>query len=78
MLTSANLENARNTRNQEQALKFCHEAKKALRRIDVSASMADRNELDRIIAAYHEHGRVLEDLGHSEKALKSYNEADKL
>ncbi|KAF9349468.1 hypothetical protein BGX26_012239 [Mortierella sp. AD094] len=78
VLANANLDNARNTEDRERALKFCHEAKKALRRIDVSASMTDRIELDQIIAAYRQLGRMLEGLGFSEKALKSYNLADKL
>lgn len=77
-LANANLENARKTQDQKRALKYCDEARTTLRRIDISASTTDQSQLDQIITAYREHGRVLENLGFSEKAKKSNSEADKL
>ncbi|KAG0309998.1 hypothetical protein BGZ99_000736, partial [Dissophora globulifera] len=70
-----NLESARNTQDQQRALKICKDAKSALDRINIPASIADINH---IIAAYREHGRVLKNLGRDNEALVSYNKADEL
>lgn len=78
VLANANLENARQEPDRDRALKFRDEAETALRRIDTSAGTTDQSKLDQIIVAFREHGRVLDVWKVSEKALKSYNKADKL
>ncbi|KAG0306081.1 hypothetical protein BGZ99_001893, partial [Dissophora globulifera] len=74
-LVNPNLRLARNTQDRKQALKYCKAAKKELERIEVSENLT---YLDQIIAAYHEHGLVLEKLGCVDEAKTSYNIADKL
>ena len=75
IFANANLESARITQDRKQALKYCKAAKKELGKIKASASLT---YLDQIIAAYREHGAVLEKLGFSDKATRSNNKADKL
>ncbi|KAG0300300.1 hypothetical protein BGZ98_009300, partial [Dissophora globulifera] len=75
VLSNANLRIASSTEDRKQALKYCKAAKKDLERIKVTESSA---YLDQIIAAYREHGEVLERLGFSSEAMISYSMADKL
>ncbi|KAG0323621.1 hypothetical protein BGZ99_002676 [Dissophora globulifera] len=74
-LANVNLKIARSTQDRKQALKYCKIAKKELERIDVSGSSM---HLDQIIAAYREHGGIMDKLGFNDKAIKSYRMADKL
>ncbi|KAI1320807.1 hypothetical protein EDD11_009764 [Mortierella claussenii] len=77
-IANAHLENARKAQNRERVLKFCLGADTALRRIDYSAVTTNQSDLDQIIVAFREQGRILEVWNLSDKALKSYNKAKKL
>ncbi|KAG0307764.1 hypothetical protein BGZ98_009836 [Dissophora globulifera] len=72
---NVNLKFARNAQDGKQILKYCKAAKKELEKIKVSESLI---YLDQIIAAYREHGGVLEKLGFSSDAAISYNMANNL
>ncbi|KAI1313855.1 hypothetical protein EDD11_002456 [Mortierella claussenii] len=72
------LDNARKAQSRERAVKFCSEVDTALRRIDFSAVTTDQSQLEQIIVAFREHGRVLESWNLADKALRSYNTAKKL
>jgi len=72
---NTHLVNARNTDDRRQAQKLCDEAKEALERMDISKSSQDR---DKIVAAYREHGKLLEKLGLGDEAQLSYNKVDEL
>ncbi|KAG0299594.1 hypothetical protein BGZ98_009915, partial [Dissophora globulifera] len=69
------LENARNTQDQQRALKLCKDAKSALERINVPESIMD---VDGIIATYREHGGMLKGLGCDSEADLSYKKAEEL
>lgn len=77
-VASANsmLENARNTQDKNQALKFCGDAETQLKRVDIKAT--EQTMLGQIVATYREHGIVLERWGYSDKALKSNDKASRL
>ncbi|KAI1295073.1 hypothetical protein EDD11_008032 [Mortierella claussenii] len=77
-VANANLDNARKAQSRERAVKFCNEVETALRRIDFSAVTTDQSQLEQIIVAFREHGRVLERWNLDDKAQKSYNKAKSL
>ncbi|KAI1290652.1 hypothetical protein EDD11_009126, partial [Mortierella claussenii] len=75
---NTSLDIARKAQSRERAIKFCNDADTALRRIDTSAVTTDQTQLEQIIIAFREHGRVLEKWKLNDKAQRSYNKAKKL
>ncbi|KAG0009133.1 hypothetical protein BGZ80_002701, partial [Entomortierella chlamydospora] len=74
------LDNARKERNPSRALQLCSDAKSqikvaekifSIKRVDDSAQNIG------IANAYHEHGKLLDELGNHDKAQKSHNKAEK-
>ncbi|OAQ25253.1 hypothetical protein K457DRAFT_23344, partial [Linnemannia elongata AG-77] len=72
---NTHLENAKETKDRRRAQKLCDNAKEALERMDISKSIKDH---DQIIAAFRQHGELLEKLGLPDEAQLSYSKADQL
>ncbi|OAQ22941.1 hypothetical protein K457DRAFT_25537, partial [Linnemannia elongata AG-77] len=72
---NTHLENAKETKDRRRAQKLCDNAKEALERMDISKSIKDH---DQIIAAFRQHGDLLEKLGLPDEAQLSYSKADEL
>ncbi len=78
------LENARKAKDVEIALVLCDEAeaslsqmKRALRKAHNPETLADQTLQAKIANVYFEHGKVLENLGHPDKAQVSFKKAEK-
>ncbi|KAF9560156.1 hypothetical protein EC968_006332 [Mortierella alpina] len=69
------LENAKKANDRRRAQKLCDSAKEALERMDISTTIKDQ---DQIIAAFRQHGDLLEKLGLPDEAQLSYSKADEL
>ncbi|UAW64649.2 pentapeptide repeat-containing protein [Mycoavidus sp. HKI] len=83
-LANCYLENARKAKDLEIALVLCDDAeaslsqmKRALRKAHTPETLADQTLRTKIGTVYFEHGKVLENLGHSDKAQVSYKKAEK-
>ncbi|KAF9556979.1 hypothetical protein EC968_007869 [Mortierella alpina] len=76
-LSRANVhfENAKKAKDRRHAQKLCDDAKEALDRMDISKSIKDHGQ---IIAAFRQHGDLLEKLGLPDKAQLSHSKADEL
>ncbi|KAF9272232.1 hypothetical protein BGZ68_002587, partial [Mortierella alpina] len=72
---NTHLENAQETKDRRRALKLCDDAKEALERMDISKNIKDH---DQIIAAFRQHGNLLEKLSLPDEAQLSYSKADEL
>ncbi|OAQ35917.1 hypothetical protein K457DRAFT_132557 [Linnemannia elongata AG-77] len=72
---NTHLENAKETKDRRQAQKLCDNAKEALERMNISKSIKDH---DQIIAAFRQHGDLLEKLGLPDEVQLSYSKADEL
>ncbi|KAF9400349.1 hypothetical protein BGX21_004496 [Mortierella sp. AD011] len=81
-LASQALENARKAKNKPaMALQLCNDAKSKIKDAEnILGTKKDRNPTlgNSIAIAYHEHGKLLNELGYHDKALKSHNKAKKL
>ncbi|KAF9351465.1 hypothetical protein BGX26_010549 [Mortierella sp. AD094] len=80
-LASEALDNARKAKNKPaKALQLCNDAKTKIKDAEnIIATKKDRNPAlgDSIAIAYNEHGRLLDELGCHDKALKSHSKAKK-
>ncbi|GLR01615.1 hypothetical protein GCM10007934_14270 [Mycoavidus cysteinexigens] len=83
-LAHSYLEAARKEKNLKIALVLCDDTeaslsqmKKAVRKAQAPQTIADQTLRDKIAEIYFEHGKVLDDLGHKEKAQASYKKAEK-
>ncbi|KAG0022202.1 hypothetical protein BGZ80_000773 [Entomortierella chlamydospora] len=80
-LASHALENARKAKNKPaMALQLCNDAKSKIKDAEnIFGTKKDRNPTlgNSIAIAYHEHGKLLNELGYHDKALRSHNKAEK-
>ncbi|KAG0021803.1 hypothetical protein BGZ80_001682 [Entomortierella chlamydospora] len=80
-LANEALENARRAKtNPAEALQFCNDARSRIKdaeNIISTKKSRDPTLSDSIANAYHEHGKLLDELGHRDKALKSHSKAEK-
>ena len=75
-LATTYLDQARNTQDQNHAVKSCAKARESLDKVKTEAiSISD---LLQIISKYREHGAILERLGLPSEAQESYRKADEL
>ncbi|KAF8981881.1 hypothetical protein BGZ46_002173 [Entomortierella lignicola] len=76
------LENARKTKdNHTEVLSLCNDAKSKLKDVETilaSNRLHDQGLENDIVNAYHEHAKLLDDLGYHEKAQESHNIAQEL
>ena len=71
------LENARHSKDQERAKKYCDKAKESLERIQIIKTNSP-SDLDQIISKYREHGAVLDKWQLRDEAKISYSKANEL
>ncbi|KAF9176006.1 hypothetical protein BGX21_006379 [Mortierella sp. AD011] len=80
-LANEALENAHKAKaNPGQALQFCNNAKSRIEdaeNVISTKKSRDPTLSDSIANAYHEHGKLLDELGQRDKALKSHSKAEK-
>ncbi|KAF9352196.1 hypothetical protein BGX26_009934, partial [Mortierella sp. AD094] len=80
-LANEALENARKAKTKPaMALQLCNDAKSRIKDAEnIITTKKDRDPAlsDRIANAYHEHGKLLDELGYRDKALKSHSKAEK-
>ena len=74
---TTHLENARNSKDQERAKKYCDQARESLERIKIIKT-ASPSDLDQIISKYREHGTVLDRWQFGDEAKYSYSKANEL
>lgn len=75
-LANFHLNHARNTDDPELAVALCDDAEAALFR--VKKSVGDRTLREEVAQLYFEHGRLLNELGHGDKAQTSFRISESL